>query len=656
MNTRTNAGMGRDGDILWSPSMAQKRATAIWRFAEAQGFDPEDYTTLHRWSVSDKGAFWSALWDFCDVVGDKGQVDFVADPAAPMTGARFFPEARLNMAENLLKGKPGDLAVIAMDESGRRRDVIRSDLVRRVARVAAGLRAEGVQPGDRVAGVQPNTIDALVALLATLSVGAVWTSCSPDFGKAAIVDRIGQVEPKVLFAQPIYRYGGKDHDIGPRIADLVAEIPSIAKLVLSGAGAVAGVRFEPQDDFGQDSPLAYTRMPFDHPAYILYTSGTTGIPKAIVHRAGGALFQHLKEHILHGDVRPRDRVTWYSNTAWMMYHWKVSAMATGATLVFYDGAPILKGEDGLDCTPLWRMAEEAGLTHLGVSPKYLATLAAEGFLPGERYDLEALRALLVCGAPTLPHQFDWVYSAIKQDMSFSSISGGTEILGSFIIGSPVHPVRRGQLTVPALGHAVSVLDERGVPVLGARGELVCTEPFPSMPLTFWGEGGDQRYRNTYFGARNEVWTHGDVAEMTYTGGGYVHGRSDNTLKPGGVRIGISEIYAVCERYAEFEDFLVFGADHEGDEEVVLCLKPAEGADITADLVESLRRDIRKNASPRHVPARVHLVRDVPYTINGKRVEGAARTTLAGGRVKNLGSIANAACLEEYETLSRDAAL
>ena len=392
---------------------------------------------------------------------------------------------------------------------------------------------------------------------------------------------------------------------------------------------------------------------FDHPSYILFTSGTTGAPKAIVHRTGGVLLQHMKEHVLHGDVRPGDRLIWYTNTAWMMYHWMVSALATGAAVVLYDGAPILKTEAGLDCSPLWRLAESAGVTHLGVSPKYLATLAAEEFCPGNMYDLSPLRALMACGAPILPHQFDWCYENIKSDMMFASISGGTEILGCFLIGSPIHPVRRGQLTVKALGHAVNVLDERGAPVVGRRGELVCTEPFPSMPLTFWGEDGDRRYHDTYFSQRPQIWTHGDVAELAATGGGYVHGRSDNTLKPGGVRIGSSEIYAVCETLTEIDDALVFGADYHGDEEVVLCVKPAGDHEISDATLDELRRRIRSEASPRHVPARIHVVSDIPYTINGKRVEGAARTVVAGGQVKNTGSLANPTCLEEYRTLKRE---
>lgn len=648
--------MTSDLDILWTPSPDAFETSTLARFALQNGFDPADYEALHRWSVSDLGGFWSALWDFCGVVGDKGAVAFAPNEDAWMTGARFFPQARLNLAENYLKGAAAEIVVYEADETGAERHLSRGDLVAAVARVAAGLRAAGIEPGDRVAGVLPNRIEALVASLGALAVGAVWTGCSPDFGASAIVDRIGQVAPKVLFAATRYSYAGRVHDIGDRIAEIRAAIPSITTLVLCGEGAMPDGSGTPLAGFGTEAAPQYHAVGFDHPALILYTSGTTGAPKAIVHRAGGVLLQHLKEHALHGDVRPGDRVIWYTNTAWMMYPWMVSALACGAAIVLYDGAPILKAGEGLDCAPLWTLVERARVTHLGVSPKYLATLQKEDYLPGERHDVSSLRALQVCGAPCLPHQFDWVFKAVKTDMMFASISGGTEIIGCFLIGAPTRPVRRGELTVPALGHAIAALDDRGVPVIGRRGDLVCTEPFPSMPLTFWGEGGDARYRDTYFSERAEVWTHGDVAELTASGGGIIHGRSDSTLKPGGVRIGISEIYEICESYREFEDFLVFGANHDGDEEVVLAIKPAEGAVITAELIKTVRMRIRAEASPRHVPARVHLVDAIPYTINGKRVEGAARTTLNGGKVKNLGSLANPECLTQYAQLKREESL
>lgn len=645
-------------DILWTPSPAAAESAALARFARRNGFDPADYASLHAWSTSDKGGFWSALWDFAELVGDRGQVAFLADEAAPMTGAKFFPDARLNLAENLLRGSDTARAVVLCNETGAYSAVSRGELRRRVARAANGLRGLGIAPGDCVAGIMANRLDALVAMLATLAVGGIWSSCSPDFSVTAIVDRIGQIAPKVLFASAGYRYGGKVFDLSANLSELTTAIPSVSHVVVEGQSspaAIATVQAIAFADFGQDAPLEFTRVPFAHPCFVLYTSGTTGAPKAIVHATGGVLLQHAKEHMLHGDVRPGDTLLWYTNVAWMMYHWMVSAMGCGAAIVLYDGAPILKSAEGLDCSPLWRLAERAGVTHLGISPKYLSTLAAQNVHPGQHHDLAALRWLMSAGAPVAPAQFDWVYRHIKADMGFASISGGTEILGCFLLGSPLHPVRRGQLTVKGLGLAVNVLDERNAPVLGARGDLVCTEPFPSMPLTFWGEGGHQRYLDTYFADRQQIWTHGDIAELTVHGGAIVHGRSDATLKPGGVRIGSSEIYAACETLEAIEDCIVFGAQHEGDEEVVLCVKLAAGATLDADLSKVIRTAIRQFASPFHVPRRIHQVRDVPYTLNGKRVESAVRAVVAGLPVKNRSSLSNPACLDEYAGLDRGVA-
>ena len=641
--------------VLWAPAPAAFESSNLARFCLANGFNPRDYETLHRWSVSDPGAFWRAVWDFAGVIGNPGARSFLRDDQQPMTQSRFFPDASLNLAENLLRGDDDRVAVIEADESGHFRTFTLGELRRLVASTAQGLRVAGVVSGDSVGGILPNRVEGLVALLATLSIGAVWSSCSPDFGAAAIVDRLGQIGVKVLFAAPRYRYAGKEHDISGRLTEIVAAMPTVTTLVLTGddkPAMPAAVAFE---DFGAHAPLAFERVPFDHPVYVLYTSGTTGAPKAIVHRAGGVLLQHLKEHLLHGDVRPGDVMSWYTNTAWMMYHWLISGLACDAAVVLYDGAPILKTADGLDPSPLWTMAQRASVTHFGTSPKYLATLAAEGYAPGRLHDLSSLRSLLSAGAPVSPSQFDWVYAHVKQDMIFASISGGTEIIGCFLLGSPIHPVRRGELTVKGLGLAVVVMDERNAPVIGRQGDLVCTEPFPSMPLTFWGKDGDARYHATYFAARREIWTHGDVAEMTPHGSGIIHGRSDTTLKPGGVRIGTAEIYAACENFAEIEDCLVFGAPVEGDEEIVLCVKLNDGFELTPEFAAQIRRAIREGASPRHVPHRIHAVRAVPYTLNGKRVEGAARTTLEGKPVKNMASLANPACLEEYRALDRSKA-
>lgn len=647
-----------DTDIVWRPSEAWIAAANLTRFAAEHGFSGAAYDVLHRWSTSQPGAFWSAVWDFCGVVGDKGSESYVAAADGGMLGGQWFPEARLNFAENLLSGADTDPAIIESDEHGIARRMNRGALRAEVARVAAGLRAAGVVAGDRVAEILPNRIEALVALLATAALGATWSSCSPDFGAVAILDRLGQIAPKVLIATPRYRYGGKEHDISGRIGDLTARMPDLTDVVLIGGEAPIGrARVHRWEHFGDaGAPLSFTRVPFAQPLYVLYTSGTTGKPKAIVHSTGGVLLQHLKEHQLHADLRPGDTISWYTNTAWMMYHWVISGLASNATVVLTDGAAIPRTADGLDVGLLWRAAAEVGVTHFGISPKFLLTVAEAGYRPAERVDLSKLRSVLSAGAPVAPDQFDWIYAAVKRDMMFASISGGTEIIGCFMIGNPTLPVRRGQLTSKALGHAVDVLDERHASVIGRKGDLVCTEPFPSMPLTFWGEGGDQRYRDTYFAQRPGIWTHGDLAEQTIHGSAIIYGRTDTTLKPGGVRIGTAEIYATVESFHEIEDCLVFGAPTASDEEIVLCLKPIEGSSISAELAGRIRKAIREAASPRHVPHRIHAIAAVPYTLNGKRVEGAARATMLGEVVKNRNSLSNPEALEIFRTLSRDSAL
>lgn len=647
-------------DVLWSPPASAFEDTCLARFAKRVGFDARDYAALHSWSVAEPGAFWSELWDHTAVVGDKSGPALVRDPAAPMTGARFFPEARLNFAENLLVGDPSREAVVVADEDGIRERVSLGELKRMTAEIAAGLEAAGVGVGDRVAGVLANDLEALVALLATATLGAVWSSCSPDFGSGAIIDRIGQIEPKVLFVCERYRYNGREHDIAERVGEIAAGMPGLSLVVRCGTTEGKVDRYScPTLTFDAlrrpGAPFQPVRVPFASPVFVLYTSGTTGAPKAIVHGVGGVVLQHKKEHALHGDVRPGDVVSWYTNTAWMMYHWLISSLSCGSSIVLMDGAAMPKRGEEPDLDHLWRIAEEAGITHFGTSPKYLSVLAQHDYRPGESRNLDRMRSLLSAGAPVSPAQFDWIYEAVKKDLVFASISGGTEILGCFMLGAPTLPVRRGQLTAKGLGLAVNVMDERNAPLIGREGDLVCTEPFPSMPLTFWGEGGDERYRKTYFADRPEIWTHGDIAEMTPHGSAIIHGRSDTTLKPGGVRIGTAEIYAVCESLPEIEDALVFGQLRDGDEEVVLCLKLRDGAALTPDLSDVIRRRIRAEASPRHVPRRIHAVAGIPYTLNGKRVETAARSVVAGQVVRNLASLQNPECLEEYRRLGQDRA-
>ncbi|MFF0991439.1 acetoacetate--CoA ligase [Kocuria nitroreducens] len=643
---------------LWTPPDSAFRDSAMSRFALAHGFDPRRYDELHGWSVTRREEFWNALWDFTGVLGDKGDVVEQAPPAdggdlellpslrhGRMFGTRYFPAGRLNVAENLLRGEPHRLAVLAADETGTHTRLTVGELRGRVAAVQAGLRAAGVGEGDVVAGILPNTVENLTTMIATLSLGAAWAGCSPDFGVAGLVDRIGQVGPSVVVAAQGYAYNGRDFDVRDRAEEVVARLATTPDLVLVGSP-----RWE--DEFTDEtSPLTLERFPFDAPGLIMFTSGTTGLPKAIVHSAGGVLLQHLKEHVLHGDVRPGDVHSWFTSTAWMMYAWVVSVLAAEAAVLLIDGHPSPRLPDGTaDHGHLWRMADEAGLTHFGTSPRYLTALMDSGYAPREHHDLSALRSVLSAGAPVSPEQYDWLYAEVKQDMVFASICGGTEIHGCFQLGSPLHPVRRGEITCIALGHAVSVLDERGAPVVGEKGELVCTEPFPSMPLTFLGEGGLQRYHHTYFAERPDVWTHGDLAEITTRRSVVVHGRSDTTLKPNGVRIGTAEIYRVVDRRPEVAESLVFGHTARTDEEVVLCLVMADGHELTPGFAAELRADIRTQASPRHVPAHVFSVAEVPYTLNGKKVEGAARTAAGGGAVKNEASLANPGSLDAYRKL------
>lgn len=642
--------------VLWSPSAEQVENSNIGRFARHCGFDPSKYDELHRWSISDLEGFWNAVWDFTKVVGQRGDATLVRRGDSEMFGARWFPQARLNFAENLLCGNDDRLAVIEFNESGLKGNVTMGELRDRVSRLQQGLRKLGVKQGDVVGGILPNGLEALVALLAAASIGAVWASCSPDFGAPGIIDRIGQVHPKVLFAVESYIYNGKSFSISDNLGQILDGLHDLQHLVLLGGSKKAlqrdGTTVTSWDEINSEQPreVEYERLPFEHPLYVMFTSGTTGLPKGIVHTAGGVLMQHRKEHVLHCDVRPGDVMSWYTNTAWMMYHWLISGLASHAAVVLYDGSAIVKRADGEDLGTLWRMAEEAGITHFGTSPRYLAALQEHDYAPGRQYDLNALRSVLSAGAPVQPEQFDWLYSAVKKDMMFASISGGTEIIGCFVLGSPLHAVRRGEITCKALGHAVDVLDERGASIVGRKGDLVCTEPFPSAPLTFWGEDGDARYYAAYFQERPGIWTHGDLAEQTPRGSMIIYGRTDTTLKPGGVRIGTAEIYRVVESQPEIQDSVVFGRPIDGDEEIVLCIVMKDGVSFDDKLKKRIQSEIRQKASPRHVPRRIFQVTAIPYTLNGKRVEGAARATMAGLPVKNKGSLLNPESLAQYAEL------
>ena len=636
---------------LWSPSQLQIESAQITRFAHSVGFEPLPYERLHRFSVANPSAFWEAFWQFSNIIGEGAGPALISDTAAPMTGARFFPERLLNVAENMLSGDPSSLAVIEADEDGVRQEVTLLDLRRRVAVAQTGLRKLNVQPGDRIAGMVPNNLDAFVLLLAATSLGAIWSSCSPEFGPTGIVDRFSQISPRILVLASDYLYNGRRHDIVGKAANIARQLPGLEHIITLGSNSVVDAPCDVHDfitlcDSSAQDPT-FTRLPFDHPVYIVYTSGTTGLPKCIVHRAGGTLLNLRKEHMLHCDVRPGDRVMYYTNTAWMMYHWLIAARASGAAIVLYDGAAIPKRDGQLDHGALWRIAEQVKATHFGTSPKYLTLLQQDGYRPGREHDLKALRMIASAGAPLTVENFEWVYREVKDDLCLASISGGTEILGCFVMSNPTLPVYAGEIQCPALGMAVNVLDERGAPVLGRKGDLVCTEPFPSMPVTFWGDNGWERYLDTYFSERPEIWTHGDLAEITGTGGVIISGRTDTTLKPGGVRIGTGEIYRVTDSIAEIEDSLVIGYPNEDDMDIWLFVVTKPEAVLDDSLASLIRDRLRKDASPRHVPKRILAVPEIPYTLSGKKVEKAVLQFITGVEVKNRGSLINPDCLTAF---------
>ncbi len=569
----------------------------FWHCAEAEtGRRFESYPDLHRWSVESREDFWRLAWDFCEVIGEPGEGPFLED-AERMPGARFFPNASLNFAENLLRRSDPGEALVFHSESGERSVVSFEELRARVAALSAALRDMGVRPGDRVAAYLPNIPETVIAMLASACIGAIWSSCSPDFGARGALDRFGQIEPKALFAADGYFYNGKMHDLRERIAELRAGLPSIEETIVvsfahrnASPGEFLGRRFEELAQAGGEASPYFERFPFDHPLYVLYSSGTTGTPKCIVHGAGGTLLKHLVEQRLHCDLRPTDRFFYYTTCGWMMWNWLISGLASEATLLLYDGSPAWPDPDAL-----FDLAERERMTVFGTSAKYIDALSKQGVEPIRSHDLSSLRAILSTGSPLAPESFDYVYAKIKRDVWLASISGGTDIVGCFVLGDPTRPVWRGEIQAPALGMSVEVFDDAGRPMRDGRGELVCTAPFPSMPVGFWNDPGDQRYLAAYFERFPGVWCHGDWVERTEHGGVVIYGRSDAVLNPGGVRIGTAEIYRPVELVDEVVEALAVGQEWQKDMRVVLFVRLREGLELGDELRERIRRELRRQA-------------------------------------------------------------
>ncbi len=641
---------------LWNPSPERVAKSNVTRFIqlvnEREGTRLGDYPSLYRWSVDEREKFWAAVWSFCGIIGDLGDGP-VLERGDEMPGARFFPTARLNFAENLLRRRDDALAVAFWGEDQVRRSLSFAELYDRVSVLAQALRDAGVGPGDRVAGYLPNLPEAVTGMLATSSLGAIWSSCSPDFGVRGVVDRFGQIEPKVLLSVDGYFYDGKRFDLTERLGPILEQIPSIRRLVIvpyagEGAPDLGDPRVVSLAEFVADySPgtIEFERRPFNHPLYILYSSGTTGVPKCIVHGAGGTLIQHMKEHRLHTDLEPGERLFYFTTCGWMMWNWMVTGLASGATLLLYDGSPFYP-----DGNVLFNLADELGMNVFGTSAKYIDAVKKAGLEPIRTHDLSTVRAILSTGSPLAPESFDFVYRSIKEDVCLSSIAGGTDLISCFVLGCPVLPVWRGEIQARGLGLAVEVFDESGRPVRGEKGELVCTKAFPSMPVGFWNDPGDEKYRAAYFETYPDIWHHGDYVELTEHDGIVIHGRSDAVLNPGGVRIGTAEIYRQVEQLEPILESLVIGQDWDNDVRVVLFVRLREGLELDDALRTTIKTHIRRHATPRHVPAKIIQVADIPRTKSGKIVELAVRNVVHGRPVKNKDALANPEALALYADL------